>query len=159
MTINNIINSTSAASKRFHNDSNLITCDRCGCVIEGESFDVQGETFCADCEECFTSECDGCGGLFRDDDLTYVDCAGEHYCETCLDDRFTTCECCGEYVDRDCANWCEDDQSVVCDDCVYDGSSYFRCECCGKIHSTDGAEDVYYNDDASERWCSHCAEW
>lgn len=159
MTINSIINSTSAASERFHNDSNLITCDRCGCVIEGESFDVQGETFCVDCEECFTSECDGCGGLFRDDDLTYVDCAGEHYCETCLDDRFTTCECCGEYVDRDYANWCEDDQSVVCDDCVYDGSSYFRCERCGKIHSTNDAEDVYCNDDSSERWCSHCAEW
>ena len=73
MTINSIITATSSASDRFHNDSNLITCDRCGCVIEGESFIATLQLVKRLVDVCMTSSLDQLRAL------TWQELIGDEY--------------------------------------------------------------------------------
>lgn len=53
-------------------------CAECGCVIEGEGHEIDGNRYCDDCFEEYFVECADCGELIRIDDASYfAACADE----------------------------------------------------------------------------------
>lgn len=96
----------------------VITCDVCGCIIEGgdEYTTHDGRTVCEDCAGDMVA-CDYCGDLIDYDDIVIVyDEYGdpvETLCEDCANERAYYCDGCGRYV----TTWAWDDNRGLCRDC------------------------------------------
>lgn len=104
------------------------TCSCCGCRIDyDEARFVNGEPYCADCaswceycetyhtseeyyidstgsyvcESCYDEyfgECNCCGAMEHNDDLTYIEADNIHVCDSCLSAKYICCDECGQYV-------------------------------------------------------------
>lgn len=133
-------------------------CPDCGCVIEGDGVELNGEYYCEDCAADYV-RCANCGEYVREDDATY--CNGEYYCDACVDDCLAWCEHCGEYHPADEVEevrtgyrrgnteyWCEycrERDAYQCENC----GGWFSDGCDGSINHNvvvcpDCAEDYYY---------------
>ena len=131
-------------------------CAECGCVIEGEGHEVDGEWYCDDCFEQQFAVCPECGEIVRKDDDYYYE--GEWYCEDCWNEYFAVCERCGEIEPKEEMTWIEDEECYVCDICR--ARFYSRCERCDEW-VRDGYINTVYTDSRrrySESWCDDCAD-
>ena len=59
----------------------VVICDICGCVIEGEAKEFGGKKLCEDCFESEVVECNECGEQMWKHDAFYFD--DNYLCEDC----------------------------------------------------------------------------
>ena len=98
------------------------TCEDCGERYDevcGHSINDDGAYVCDDCFENYR-ECDECGALVRDDEVTEVyfiydngDREARLVCEYCRDEHYTECTECGEWFNDECF----EPFSTVCGEC------------------------------------------
>ena len=141
------------------------TCAYCGRTIDVDelTYDVSVygtiEVWCEDCADAHAVECERCGALVSDDEVTSVHAwygrgfSEQMWCEDCTNDHATECDDCGEYwADNEVITgfmW-NGSHVSLCPDC-YD--NYYRCEDCGDFVSSDDAE--WHNHDV---YCPNCID-
>lgn len=100
------------------NEVEELVCSHCGQVIDGNHFEVDGDTLCDECASELTALCSDCGERFyidedRGDEWCFL-------CPSCYDDHWTHCERCGNLVrmsDTRSPDWGEYEDRDLCDDC------------------------------------------
>ena len=76
-------------------------CKDCDVLFDADlAMCVDDEPVCDSCQENY-GQCYRCDDWRHDDDLTYIDDIGEHYCEDCRDNYCYFCESCEEHVSGD----------------------------------------------------------
>lgn len=148
-------------------DDKILTCNGCGCIIEGDAVIIDGEAYCADCAEDFV-QCANCGEWIKKEDST-TGPDGEAYCESCADELFFWCEGCESY------EWADD--AICVADNPYQrrqGNVYYLCRSCAERMAnqcgdcgewyTDGiayTRDGYRCDDCLDDYyyCEECGEY
>lgn len=131
-------------------------CADCGCVIEGEAVEINGELYCPDCAADYV-QCANCGEWIRRDDAHETP-DGELYCEDCFYDSCGYCDYCGEVC------WLDDMIQVARN--VYDrrrGEVEYYCAECAENHATQcGDCGEYYTDNITETRdgyrCENCLD-
>lgn len=93
-----------------------LTCAECGVELERDDhFTFEGQTYCKDCFEGLTVECDNClRRIWRDNAVgnsTYT------LCEDCRERYYTYCEECGALVHNEDAYYFDDEDLPYCRDC------------------------------------------
>ena len=93
-----------------------LTCAECGVELERDDhFTFEGQTYCKDCFEGLTVECDNClRRIWRDNAVgnsTYA------LCEDCRERYYTYCEECGALVHNEDACYFDDEDLPYCRDC------------------------------------------
>ncbi len=93
-----------------------LTCAECGVELERDDhFAFEGQTYCRDCFEGLTVQCDNClRRVWRDNTVgnsTYT------LCEDCRERYYTYCEECGALVHNDDACYFDDEDLPYCRDC------------------------------------------
>lgn len=125
--------------------NNLKYCNDCNILI------INGDdTHPNICDECFSfySECTNCGEMVHEYDMT-TDDFGNHICPECIE-FYETCEDCGFLINRRHNNfYTTSDNRIICEECYQ--NSYFTCDECGEIYSTDEC----YEDDCNY-YCEYC---
>ena len=131
-------------------------CAECGCVLNGERHEVDGEFYCDDCFEREFTVCEHCGEIIRKEySHSY---GGDDYCDDCFDELFAVCEHCGDLEYRDDMTYVESEDGYVCDHCL--SNYYTECGRCGEWHRNGDMCTVYVSDDGdTEEWCEYCTEW
>lgn len=131
-----------------------IICSECGCIIEGDVHEIDGEYYCEECLEDNFVQCVNCGDWIRNYDAHSY--GYNNYCEDCFNDHFAMCPHCNDYEPIDEMTMV--DGRWVCDYCLH--RYYTECERCGEWIPD---EDVYtVNVDADgeqESWCHGCFEY
>lgn len=95
--------------------------------------------------------CNVCEQEFDDDELFTIN--GKSYCRECAEEEYIQCEYCGRWVEKDNAQYIQDEQVYYCNTCA--GRLCYQCVECG---------DYYYNNGEGERdengdwYCSGCAD-
>lgn len=94
----------------------ITMCSHCGCEIEDNVYEVEGEYFCEDCYEDETFECECCGGRF----LNSHDHGDENIglCPDCYDEHYHRCVRCNCLIHSSNAYWYDGD--AYCSDCYED---------------------------------------
>lgn len=155
----------SVASIEDRNEENNIICAHCGAiigVINDDDFDdvveFDGKYYCdEDCLNAETWVCDECGERFyKDSDEQTVTYNGDIICERCTEEEYFWCEDCGEWHHRYEENWCAEDCSSICNDCLNEERHHFRCSHCGEVHRVRDARTVFVNEEDNEQWCENC---
>lgn len=148
------------------NESKIITCENCGCIIENEDDLVilrDGKTVCRDCAELLGYvQCEDCEEWIPKDEATEYD--GIFLCEDCRDDRgLVQCDECGEWFDE--SDLTEIDMGwrraniCLCEDCQDNAEAsgdIFYCEECEEWYSADNVG--YYTLPDGSLICSNCYE-
>ena len=154
-------------------NTSIITCAECGCVIEGEvHYNDYGSPVCEDCVDSGRIRCDKCGQYCDPDDMIEYD--GHAYCEDCRDDLgLVQCDECGEwYKSGDLhqvnGSWRNPDL-YLCDGCLEDAlenETVFYCDDCEEYYRSrvydsyvtydgrticEGCRQEYY-------YCEDCGE-
>ena len=151
----------------MNENTSVITCESCGCVIENEADIVtlpDGTQVCSDCARMIESgevvRCDDCGNFVRKDDTIEFD--GMTLCEDCRDSRdLVQCRDCGEWFDPSDVTEIETgwrrENYFLCENC-YDAAinndDVFHCDECGD--DLDASSYDYYNTIYDTTICESC---
>ena len=112
-----------------------------------EDLSSVNDTVEEDCEEEELMECEECGESCTE---TFTTEDGE-VCSECFS-NYSKCTDCGEWV----KDTCNTNNGPVCQNC-YD-ETYFTCERCGSVHSSEDSNTVVVNTYGREEeyWCDSC---
>lgn len=142
-------------------NAEIITCDFCGAIIEGEAIEVDGKHFCdAGCAmNAGYRECANCNEWFAGsaDDCQYI--AGEWFCSMdCAHEcGWEQCVECGEWVKDSDAIWADDgDYGPYCSGSCAQRDNNFQCDRCGEWHHNDDNYVVSVEGGWHEHWCYDC---
>jgi len=118
--------------------------------------------YCFDCREEHIHECDDCGEINDEDEMSEID--GDWVCDSCKDDDYFFCEICNEWhknSERNSVRRNDIDGTIeVCDDCFSDSSYIEGCNRCGEAFYTyfQGLENVE-TECGTEGWCQDCIDY
>lgn len=123
--------------------------------------------------------CENCGCVVEDSSHTVN---GLNYCDDCFAELFETCEICGTAIPTGEEMWCENDNSVVCDNCYeqhyracdncdesyrstnmyHDGNQYICRRCINDFYTCDDCECYVHEDNVvrvhNAHGCNHYCE-
>lgn len=103
--------------------------------------------------------CSKCGQVIDYDD--YKISEGEYVCQDCFDEYYFYCDDCGKVEERDNSYYVEDEDKLVCDECI---QNYCLCEDCGNYFRdtiyVNGVGEVCRNcfDRGNYGYCEGCDE-
>lgn len=139
-------------------NENTIICAYCGSIIDPDTaVEFEGSHYCPEHLDEVSFVCDDCGERKPIEESNYAN--GADVCDSCLEENYSYCEQCERYAPNDEINWCPDDETNVCDNCLDYERGYYRCASCGDIHSMDDSNTVYTSDESSQLWCNRCVEY
>ncbi len=115
----------------------IIRCSYCGCEIEGDPLEVEGEMLCEDCYDNETFSCDCCGERFMgrnavSDENTMI-------CQRCYNNHYHRCETCS---------------CLIHDNDVYWNGDYPYCSECYRDDEDNYIHDYYYKPEPIFHKCS-----
>lgn len=155
-------------------ETEVKTCARCGCIIEGEVIVIDGETYCRDC----VVQCDDCGEYFNPDREYLIEYEDKILCESCRENRgLVKCEDCGAWFNPEHENnhinagWGHTDY-YLCDPCLERAvwrSEVFFCDDCQEYYDIGNVSYTILYDgdtlcdsccsDADVTYCEDCGEY
>jgi hypothetical protein len=152
--INDMRNNEHDDEKKEEVSMDNITCKNCGCIIEGEAHEVNGEFYCDDCFDEKYVTCAECGEIIERDDAH--ECDGDYYCDDCFDDLYAVCDRCGDVHLKDDMTYIDD--AWICDYCR--DRYYTQCERCGEwVRRYDTYTVAIDEDMNTEEWCESCMDY
>lgn len=98
-------------------DDNLISCDRCGDMVDADGAVTVGQNeWCTECADDYSSTCCHCDERFSDYNMNTIDqYEGTAACDSCFNNHYTSCDSCGcTLAINDCFS---DDYGAYCEDC------------------------------------------
>lgn len=142
--------------------SQVISCDECGIIIEdGSHKEIDGLFLCEDCFSQLYIQCIECNEtVLKEDAVNYE---GNNYCEDCFNDTFSYCQDCNTVIEIGGDSCFEYEDALFCERCFR--NRFFECEGCNEVFPTNdafiGANDLPYCDNCYyEEFisCSNCGE-
>ena len=116
------------------------SCEFCGeHVNEDDCYFADDRCLCQSCYDENYSQCDNCGNVEDNDNITYIEDTHKDVCENCRDRNYVCCEDCYKYFEDDYIIGV--DGYTHCNNCAE--GEYYPCKDCGEIYHIDDLEDGY----------------
>ena len=99
-------------------DENYFVCENCENLTHYD-FSNQTHDYKYICNDCLNSDyeiCVHCGQIFENDEGSH-NSDDDFVCNNCIENYYYTCESCGELVHQDNANYIDEEDSYICDEC------------------------------------------